>query len=81
MSEISFHCSGLGSTPVGLWAQACNKITLFSGIACHKKQKQKKGVVSKNWSWKANGPGYMKMLLSSPAAIISILQRCHQELP
>lgn len=46
MSEISFHCSGLGSTPVGLWAQACNKITLFSGIACHLKKKRKRGVCS-----------------------------------
>ena len=38
MSEISFHCSGLGSTPVGLWAQACNMITLCSGIFCHIKK-------------------------------------------
>lgn len=34
MSEISFHCSGLGSTPVGLWAHACSMITLCSGIFC-----------------------------------------------
>lgn len=32
MAAISFHCSGLGSTPVGLWAQACSRITLCSGI-------------------------------------------------
>ena len=24
---ISFHCSGVGSTPVGLWAQACSSTT------------------------------------------------------
>jgi len=30
--EISIHCSGLGSTPVGLCAQAWNKIIDFSGI-------------------------------------------------
>ena len=24
---ICFHCSGVGSTPVGLWAQACSSTT------------------------------------------------------
>lgn len=44
MSEISFHCSGRGSTPVGLWAQACSRITLCSGMAWHKKNKTKKKI-------------------------------------
>lgn len=34
MSEISCHCSGVGSTPVGLCAQACKRTMLFSGAAC-----------------------------------------------
>lgn len=69
MSEISFHCSGLGSTPVGLWAQACNKITLFSGIACHLKKRgvcrNEKLAVGGHWdrlSLKLNG---WECLLSS----------------
>lgn len=28
----SFHCSCRGSTPVGLWAHACKRMMLFSGI-------------------------------------------------
>ena len=31
MSEISFHCSTVGSTPVGLCAHACRSTTLRSG--------------------------------------------------
>ena len=31
-AAISFHCSGRGSTPVGLWAQACRRMTLCAGI-------------------------------------------------
>ena len=30
-SEICFHCATVGSTPVGLWAQACSKIMLLAG--------------------------------------------------
>ena len=30
-SAIAFHCSGVGSTPVGLCAHACSKITERSG--------------------------------------------------
>ena len=31
ISEISFHCSGVGSTPVGLCAHACKRMMLPSG--------------------------------------------------
>ena len=33
MSDISFHWSGVGSIPVGLWAHACRSTILFSGAA------------------------------------------------
>jgi len=31
--DNSFHCSGVGSTPVGLWAHACNKTIELFGAA------------------------------------------------
>lgn len=31
---IPFHCSRVGSIPVGLWAQECRTITLPSGAFC-----------------------------------------------
>ena len=33
-SRICSHCGPVGSVPVGLWAQACNSTTDFSGADC-----------------------------------------------
>ncbi len=40
-AESSFHCSGRGSTPVGLWAQAWSMITPCSGIFCRSRKDDK----------------------------------------
>lgn len=40
--EISFHCSSVGSTPVGLWAQAWSKKKEPFGAFCDQKKKTKK---------------------------------------
>jgi hypothetical protein len=66
--EIWSHCSWVGSTPVGLWAQAWRRTTVFLGAFCKRRRKKK------NRIWIHLIINHRSLLLGTIATYMEIFQ-------